>query len=390
MKRPDKPGRIVFRIAQKTGNDSEWSVRAVSSDILGDKDTVVASNRDEIIRNIRVIYSIIENRAKQSELCNVDEVADDFRVALKGDARMRTVIDKAEQDFPLRADLVSVGNEYKRDFRFVYPDGKKKYEYLLEFIDIMSKQAKNDGKQSRARSFRSTHVSLSKFLYNSDIDIKTIDKSFIIRYSSWLKETGVTDSTQSFYLRTLRSILNRAKNDGLIDAPEDLFSGLNTRVIFSNPIAYRETLSRDIINRISSINLVDNHEAEIVRDMFMFGFYCRGMELVDVLNLTKKNIHGDMLVYNRRGKGHQRTIQLDKPAKDIVDKYWWSINQYLFPLKETYMGQKQYSITDRVRRHIKEIGGAVGYSNLKFSMNISTWQHLISQVSTSEILLKSV
>lgn len=261
---------------------------------------------------------------------------------------------------------------------------------LIEYINILSQQAKNEGRQSKVRSYNSARVSLAKYTGESEIYLKCIDRCFVTGYSSWLKETGITASTQSFYLRTLRSILNRARADGLTDTSEDLFKGLNTRVIFKCSEDIRKTLNREVLNRIASVCFPCNTEAEIVRDMFMFGFYCRGMEMVDVLNLKKTNVQGDMLIYRRRGKGHPRIVPLDKPVKEIISKYWWSGYSYLFPLKEIYKELKQYSLNERVRRHVKRIGNAVGYPDLKFSMNITSWQTLMAQAGVSEMLLKSV
>lgn len=391
VRRPDKLGRVVFRIAQKTGNNAEWSVRAVSSDILGDRETVVEANRAEIIQNIRVIYAIIEKHANQSEPFSIDEVAEDFRLALKGDARMKAVIERAEQEFPLRADLVSVGNEYKRDFRFVYPGSPQKSDNLLEYISVLAQQAKNERKSTRFRSYSSTRASLERYFDGSDISLKNIDRAFLSNYSNWLKYTGVTDSTQSFYLRTLRSILNRAKEDGLTDTAEDLFIGLNTRVVFkeAHENQGQDYLTRDILKKISGVELSGDSEVGIVRDMFMFGFYCRGMELIDVISLTKSSVDGNKLIYRRRSNGHPKTITLDKSAREIVSKYQTTDGEYLFPLSEIYRGLQQYSVTNIVRRNIKRLGNAIGFPQLTFSMNITTWQHLMDELSVSDIVLGS-
>lgn len=389
-KQPDKPGRVLFRISRRGEDGRENIMRTVSSDIRGERDTVVETNRAEIVRYIRIIYAAIEKRTKREEAFTVDNIVEDFRLALKGDVAMKSVLARADESFPLRADLVSVGNEFKRDFKFVYPESQTSSDNLMEYISLLSHEAKIEGKQSKVRSYNSTRSSLSKFLEDRDISLISIDRSFVAKYSVWLKENGVADSTQSFYLRTLRSILNRAKDEGLTEGGDDLFTGLNTRVIFTKPVENRDILSLDTLNRISTVKLQDNPEAETVRDMFMFGFYCRGMELADVLNLTKANIQGDMLIYNRRSIGHPRIVSLDKPAKEIINKYRRWGGSHLFPMKDTYKGHKQYSITDRVRRHVKEIGSAVGFPELTFCMNISAWKRLMSQLSVSEMLLKSV
>lgn len=387
--RPDKPGKVLFHIASKPANEQSETVRSISSDIYGERDSVFESKREEIVQYLRIIYSIIENRIHTTAYPSIDEIADDFRLAMKGDPSMKAMLKRAQEDFPVRADWVSIGQEYKRDFQFIYPEVQVIPDKLLEYIMLLSQQAKNNGKQSMSRSYNSTRSSLSKFLNDQDVQINSIDKNFVTKFSAWLKEKGVIDSTQSFYLRTLRAILNRAKEDGIETKDDDMFKGMNTRVEFSENKRPRATISRETLNKILKLKFRDNPEAEIARDMFMFAFYCRGMELTDVMNLTYLNIQDDMLTYNRRGVGRPRVVPLDKLAINIIKKYR-NTSGYIFPIKETYMGNQQYSVNERVRRHIKEIGKAVGFPELTFSMNISAWEQLMSQLNISELLLKSV
>lgn len=383
-RRPDKPGKVVFRIACKSDNGKGEIFRSISSNIYGDRDSVFETNRAAIILCLRVIYLIIENRLKTTIFPSIDDIADDFRHAIKGDPSMKSVLKRAQEDFPFRADRVSIGNEFKRDFHFIYPKVPVLPDKLLEYITVLSQQVKNDGKQSMARSYNSSRSSLSKFLDDHDVYIKEIDKHFVTRYSAWLKENGVIDSTQSFYLRTLRSILNRAKGDGIYRIDEDLFIGMNTRIVFSCSKKSKAILSWEIINKISKLDISDNPEKEMTRDMFMFAFYCRGMEFTDILNLTYLNIQDNIMTYNRRGVGRPRSIILDKLAIKIIKKYK-NTSIYLFPLKEVYKGYQQYSISDIVRRHIKEIGNAVGFPELTFGMNISAYKQLMSQLNISDI-----
>lgn len=384
-RRADKPGKVLYRITYRNNNEQSGITRSISSNIYGERDSVFESKREEIVQYIRIIYSIIENRINTTACPSIDEIADDFRLAMKGDPSMKAMLKRAQEDFPVRADWVSVGNEYKRDFQFIYPEAQVLPDKLLEYITLLSQQAKNNGKQSMSRSYNSTRSSLSKFLNEHDIQIISIDKHFVTQYSAWLKENGVIDSTQSFYLRTLRAILNRAKEDGIETKDDDMFKGMNTRVEFSGNKRPRATISREILNKILKLKFQDNPEAEVARDMFMFAFYCRGMELTDVMNLTYLNIQDDMLTYNRRGVGRPRVVPLDKLAVNIIKKYR-NTSGYIFPIKETYLGNQQYSVNERVRRHIKEIGKAVGFPELTFSMNISAWEKLISQINLSDIL----
>ncbi len=389
-KHPDKPGKVLFRIFQNPSNGKDKIVRTISSGIYGKEEIVFKSEREEIVRHIRMIYSIIENRTNIGQPFSIDEVVEDYRSAEIGASSMTDILKRAEKDFPLKADLVTVGNEFKRDFKFLNSGAQMESNNLLDYISFLSQQARNEGKQSKLRSYNSTQSSLSKFLNDKDIEIKNIDRYFVSNYSRWLKGNGVADSTQSFYLRTLRAIINHAKDDGFYTSNENLFSGLNTRVKFSPLSKGQYNLNQEILNKISTLKIPENPETEVVRDMFMFGFYCRGMELSDVLNLTNKNIQGDKLIFNRRSVGKTRIITLERPAQDILKKYRHSDNIYIFPLKEQNKGIRQYSINSKVSFHLKEIGNRVGFPELTFGMNISAWKQLMSQLNISELLLKTV
>lgn len=274
---PDKPGRVVFCIACKADGESDCAVRMVSSDICGDRDNVVDDNRAETVRRIRMIYCIIEARSNGREPFSVDDVADDFRMAASGDRRMAGIVERTGSVFPLRADLVSVGNEFKRDFSFVYPEDGSRPDGLLEYAALLSQRAKNEGKSSCARSYISTRASLSRYLGGSEIALENVSRPFILEYSSWLQENGVADSTRFFYLRTLRLVLNRAKEDGYAVTDGELFAGLGINATSGGRSETCVSLGRDILRRIAELRIPDRPDTETVRDMFMFVFYCRGM-----------------------------------------------------------------------------------------------------------------
>lgn len=382
---PGKPGRVLFRVARKSGGTV--SVRMFSSGICGDRACVIVENRAEIVRRIRMIYCIIEARINVREPFSLDDVAGDFRLAAGGDRSMSLIVERSGTVFPLRADLVSVGNEFKGDFSFVYPEEGSGPEGLLAYTGMLSHRARNEGRPSRSRSYGSTRASLSRYLGGVDIALEAVGRPFILEYSSWLQEHGVSDSTRSFYLRTLRHVLNRAGEDGHGVTGVELFAGLGIdapSVVGRGP---RGTLCPDTLRRISAVRIPGDPEAETVRDMFMFGFYCRGMELVDVLNLRSEDVRGDVLEYRRRARGHSRTVPLDRGAREIIERYRKSGSAHIFPIKDRYIGRQQYTVSDIVRRHIKRIGAAVGCPGLTFGMNISAWRHLVSGVSVSEMLM---
>ena len=60
---------------------------------------------------------------------------------------------------------------------------------------------------------------------------------------------------------------------------------------------------------------------EIYRDMFMLSFYLCGINIGDMLLLTKKNAKGGRIVYHRQKTGRLYDIPVIPEAKAIMDKY---------------------------------------------------------------------
>ena len=108
---------------------------------------------------------------------------------------------------------------------------------------------------------------------------------------------------------------------------------------------------------------------------------------MEILTLKNTDIKNGILKYRRRLKGNERVIPLDSAASDILRKYTTQSAPYVFPFLEKYIGLQHYTIAHKVHATIKHIGKVVGFPALTFTMNISTWQNMMSQISTSNLLL---
>lgn len=85
---PDKPGTVVFRISWKADDNSDWIVRTISSDIFGDQDTILDTNRNEIIKFIRLIYCIIEQHHDREKPFTIDDIVNEVRRVVSSDDAM--------------------------------------------------------------------------------------------------------------------------------------------------------------------------------------------------------------------------------------------------------------------------------------------------------------
>lgn len=383
----NKPGIVFFRVARYGQNEPRIE-RSVNSDIKGADDGVLQAEREKIISQIRLLYCIIERREERGTPFTIDDVVNDFRDALFSSESMTDVIAKSRTDFPIRRDMVSIGREFRDCFKYLFSVRKNdKCAGLFDYIFSLAQLLKNERRSSQAKSFISLISSLKSFTEADEIIFSNITAEFVQEYYEWLKRKGIANSSQSFYLRTLRTVLNKAHEDELVDVSPDWFEKVDTR-IYKSTENEGKSLDRDVLLKIENLDLTANDSLALARDMFMFGFYCEGMELIDISNLTIDNIKEGHLVYRRRQKGQEKSVVLGNQAKKIISRYIRNGQKYLFPLLEGSEAITFGAVSNYVRRYLTEIGNIVGYPKLTFSMNISTYKSFASGVSISEILLK--
>lgn len=385
----EKDGVVFYRITGEVGENGKRPARNVNSDIHAADSSVFKTKRTAILSQLRLLYCVIERREDSGQQFTIDDVADDFRKALGGDKSMSEAIAKSRTEFPLRNEIVSVGREFKSDFNYVLTQLRDTAPgNIYDYIFNLSQSLKNEKRLSQARNFLSLLANLKLFADGKALYFQEVDKAYVRRYADWLKQTAITDSTQSFYIRSFRSILNKAHDDGLIESTSGWFHEVNTSVVNPHKTPDEE-LNRDLILQIESLDLVDNRNAALVRDMFMFGFYCGGMELIDIANLGYANIQNGVLTYNRRLKGLERKVVLGEQAKQIINRYHGNSDKYLFPLLTSSENALFVTIRNNVGQSLKTIGKAVNYPRLSFSMNITAYHSMLSKVNIPELLLKA-
>lgn len=383
-----KNGVVFYQFAGQTYENGKRPYRSVNSDILAADSSVLKTERAAILSQLRLLYCVIERRENSGQPFTIDDVTEDFRKTLTGDESMSHIIAKSRTDFPLRSDIVSVGREFRNDFDYVRTEQRDTVPgNIYDYIFSLSQTLKSENRLNQAKNFISLLSNLKLFAGGREIRFDEIDKDYVLRYANWLKTIGISDSTQSFYLRSFRAILNKAHDDGLIESTSGWFHEVNTSVI--NPAKTSDgKLDRKLMLKIESLDLTDNRHAALVRDMFMFGFYCGGMELIDIANLEYANVQNGLLTYNRRLKGLKRTVVLGEQAKQIIKRYHGKSDKYLFPLLTSSENALFVTIRNNVGQSVKIIGKAVNYPRLNFSMNISAYHSILSKVNIPELLLK--
>jgi len=183
-----------------------------------------------------------------------------------------------------------------------------------------------------ADSYKQTLTSFQKFLDYMDIPLSKINLKFILDYEAACKGNGMKVNSIGVYLRTLRAIVNRAINDGIINRNNYAF---NNYSIKSEKTAKR-AISKEEIHKIIELELDPETKLWHSLNYFIFMFHLRGMNFIDLAYLKFENLIEGRVEYRRIKTGKLYSVKLTEKAQQIVDFYKVGRghikNDYVFPI----------------------------------------------------------
>ncbi len=156
--------------------------------------------------------------------------------------------------------------------------------YVGDLFDDVIKRSGGLSSKNTTLSYKTTKNSLLKFKPN--LMIHEITPSFLREYESWYIQNhgGVLTATVAIYLRNLRTIINEQKNLGKL--PEGyVYPFGRYRYIIPEVRRAKTTLKRDEILKILNCEQFENEDEEYARNLWLFQFYCNGVNLKDLVKL---------------------------------------------------------------------------------------------------------
>jgi integrase len=226
---------------------------------------------------------------------------------------------------------------------------------LFAYIDTIVDEKSKMGTIGTAKCYSDLKNSLKTFIGKdgkSDLTFKDVTVAFLKKYETDFKLRGTTDNGISFYMRTLRAVLNKAISEGACKKdiyPFDAYkiSNLSTKTI------------KRAINK-ADIELIRHYECESdsqlfrSKNIFLFSFYNRGINFSDIAMLKWENIRENRLTYTRLKTGKYYNILLLDPALDILlyyrSNFYRGENSYIFPILDDQRHLTPISIQNRLHK----------------------------------------
>lgn len=191
----------------------------------------------------------------------------------------------------------------------------------------------------------------------------------------WLKSQNLT--TIGIYMRNIRAIMNDAKKNGIIKESQYPF-GKGKYEIKSGE-SRKKALTLEQIGKISRFD--DGLEGTVkYRDLWMFIYFCNGINVADLLKLKFSNIEDGEISFIRQKT--ERTCKTPKiiratlipEMKEIINRWGnpYHPDNYIFPYlngNETALERKKITqdVTKRINKRIKRIAQALGIDDKRIS-----------------------
>ncbi len=217
-----------------------------------------------------------------------------------------------------------------------------------------------------------------EFRNQEDLTFSQMTREMMEMYQAWLWNRGVGQNTVSFYLRTLRTLYNKAVETGHAPA-KDIFAHVQT----ANVRTAKRAISVKDIRKIENLELPTGSSLDKARDLFLLSFYLRGMAFVDMAFLKKTDLKCGLVNYNRRKTHQNLNIEWMKPMQAIIDKYTEQTKNspYLLPIltgKESSPYTAYRKVEHNTNYNLKKIGEMVG---LKIPLTTYVARHTWANVA---------
>jgi integrase/recombinase XerD len=189
------------------------------------------------------------------------------------------------------------------------------------------------------------------------LEFSDVTFNFLKQYEDWLISHKLMPNTIFYYLRTFNTLLGYAKKEGLVKPDYYPFKDFGFAK-YRNTKTKKRAISK--VDMLSIINLDLNGsdrrpQSRLYRsrEIFVFSYYCGGINFVDIAHLKWTNIVNGRLQYTRQKTGGDFNIALLPPAQKILQDFRASNftreDSYIFPILSDFHKTPQ-QMKDRIHK----------------------------------------
>ena len=289
-----------------------------------------------------VIVSSVTDSQRKMHLSSIKESLED------GMSRLKAIISQfASKCAPYTADdIVTAYNAHVTITGVV--------SFTFKLINDMKKI----GKRSTANRFEVSLKSFLRYTGGHEVPWSDLTSTFVLGYEEFLMRRGLCRNSTSYYMRNLRSVVNRA-----IEQDHEIPRNPFKHVYMGVDKTVKRAVPLDTVCKIRDLDLTGNSSLDFARNVFMFAFYTRGMSFIDIAFLRKSDVSNGVITYSRRKTRQKLHVRIEPATQKIIDSFGKNESAYLLPILSDGgddVDLQYVKSYNRVNRNIQKIGKMLG------------------------------
>ena len=250
--------------------------------------------------------------------------------------------------------------------KFSKAENRDVYQMFVE----TEKNFELKNKPRTADTYRSARKSLQRF--KARLYLEDVTPEFLQKYENYMVGRKRSRTTVGIHLRSLRAIINEAIDKGLMRREDYPFG--RRRYQIPEPRQAKIALPQEQIRAILDYQ-PETEEEQRAKDIWVFSYFCGGMNINDICRLKRENIEDNVLSFYRNktkdtsGRNSLPIrIKLQPEAVEILNRQK-VLTGYLFPVLQSGLTVAREAaliqqFTKTMNKYLKRIGKKLGIARL--------------------------
>ena len=202
------------------------------------------------------------------------------------------------------------------------------YDFFEYKIDLLNES----GRTGSARAYKDASSALFRFYSDKNLLFQDLNANLLEKFEAHLRSRNNTDGGIAVRMRHIRAIYNDAISKNVASKSQYPFDTYKISKLKGKGL--KRALNRNEIESIINFDIEYFPHLTNAKNYFLFSYFTRGMNFVDMMGLIWDNIQGDYIVYIRSKTKGRFTIKILPPVQDILNYYKLHYNQtsYVFPI----------------------------------------------------------
>lgn len=175
---------------------------------------------------------------------------------------------------------------------------------------------------------------LKSYVNKDKLTFEEINYKFLEDFNTSMLADGIKINSISLYFRTIRALFNKAIKDGTLEAKFYPFGSFKIKT----EKTISRALTRPEMAKIASLKLPENSPVWHQRNLFLLSFCFIGINLADLVTLTRENLVDGRIVFRRKKTHKVYSIRVHGKAREILSHYFTSLpengKKFLLPFVE--------------------------------------------------------